>query len=373
MKTMKPALALALVACAAQKSDHGLASVGVALTAAGQDGATYRLTPGTRLSFNTTSVTGIPNYDVNLDGDGDVVFEVAPGTYDASLYLPDDPPGFVRTEWTLERTVNGVTDTVNAELITPQPTTMTVTQAGPNNLVFQFRTTTGTIIFSHAPVDVGIGVSPATTYSASESGSGITGEPGFTGPYAAALEALMPPARTPIDVAVAGHMTGPWVDSGGTLDPPDQGGVNESVCAPFAIDSLTGSAQAGLQALIAESNHGDAPAYLLGHADICVVDRGTYSQIWIRVAREGTAETTAFQAAFAPDNPVAAFYLRIVGDLPTRVYDSDTGEFDSDALLGTQSITMSDLHLSVRNDADSTQWYNSGNIAGADTFTFSTQ
>jgi hypothetical protein len=373
MRTMKLALALAVAGCAAQKTSHELASVGVALTTTGQDGGTYRLQQGTRLSFNATSPTQSPNYDVNLDGDGNLTFKVVPGTYAATLYLSTDPPNFTRTEWRLERTVNGVTDTITAELVTPQGSAMTVTEAGPNNLVFQFKTLTGTIVFGRAPVDVSIGVSPATNFTASESGSGVTGIPAFGGPYAAGLQALLPGAGTTLNITIAGHMTGPWVDTGGTIDPPDQGGVNLSVCAPIALDSLSGGDQAGFLALIAEANHGGAPNYLFGQSDICIIDRGTFSQVWMRVAREGTADTVAFQTAFAPDNPAAVFYIRVVGDLPTRVYNSDTGELDSNALLGTQSLPMTDLHLVVRSDVDQSIWYNSRPITGTETFIFSAQ
>src|SRR5262249_21729278 len=104
----------------------------------------------------------------------------------------------------------------------------------------------------------------------------------------------------------------------------------------------------------------------------CVTDDGTTSQIRIRVTREGTADTAAFQAAFAPDNPSAMYHIQVFGALPTRVYNAGTGEFDSDALLGMQTLNMA-LRLQVRDGLNAGVLWYAGNALGTETFSFSAQ
>jgi len=365
-RTLTTALALALAACA-QDGAEEVGSVGLAVTTVGGDGATYRLTPGARVSLSTTNPSGTPNYDVGLDGDGAVVtVRVVPGTYIATLYLDNN---FNQTEWALMRTVNGVTDTVNGQLETQQPVTLVVSGGQTSNLVFEFAITTGKIVFGRGNLNIGIGANQATNYTASESGSGnIAGMPTFSGPYATGLQALLPGAGVQgLQIAISGHNIGPWIDAGGTIDPD---GLNEAVCAPFQIDSLTGGGHPGLVALVQEANHGNAPSFLFGHSNICVIDDGTTGHIRLRATREGTADTAAFQTAFAPNNPPAMFHIQVLGDLPTRVYNATTGEFDSDALLGMQTLNMQ-LRLQVRDDTDGTVFWYAANAPGTETFSFS--
>lgn len=358
--------ALALAACATQDQ---LASIDTALTATGADGATYRLAVGTRLSFNTTAASGQPNYDVNLDTDStDVVFHAAPGSYSASLYNTN---ATYTTVWPLQRTLNGVTDTVFAQLVTPMPVTVAVVGGQTTNLAFAFAVTGGTITFGRGNVDVVIGVGQATGYTGGASGSGnVTGTPTVGGPNPASLAALMPAAgATNLSIAVAGHMTGPWAESGGTVDPD---GLSQFVCAPFQIDSASGSGNTGVADLVAEATFagGTAPSFLYGSSNLCVIDTGTTNQVRIRMTREGAADTAAFQAIFG--SAAAMFHVQVIGTLPSRIYDSTAGTFDVDALLGMQTLPLT-LRLQIRDDADLvTPWY-IANVSGTETFSFAAQ
>jgi hypothetical protein len=358
-------LCLALAACAADKPED-VGTVGMAVTTAGPDGATYRLTPGTRLELFGS--TGLPNYDVGLDGDSSVVtIPVSPGDYQASLFHEN---GYT-TDWPLERTSGTSTGTVNGHLITAQPVALTVTSAQTTSLVLQFTVATaGTISFDRGDIGVSIDVSQqqATGFTASADGTGsVIGTPLFSGPFAAGLTALLPGAGTQgLQASVSGHLTGAWQEVGGAIDPD---GVALSVCAPFQLDSASGSGHPGLVALIDEANHGEAPNFLFGNASICVIDNGTTGQVRLRFSREGTAETASFQNVLG--TAATIFHVQMLGDLPTRAYNSDTGAFDVNALVGTSDLPMT-LRLQVRDDADLiTLWYNA-RIVGTETFSFAT-
>src|SRR5262249_7794514 len=158
---------------------------------------------------------------------------------------------------------------------------------------------------------------------------------------------LMPAAGAKgFQIAIQGHMTGPWDDAGGTIDPD---GLNEAACASFHLDGLSSPDNPdGLTALIAEANHGTADSFLYGPSNLCVIDDGTTSHSRIRATREGPADTVTFQhiLGVAP----AMFHIQVIGDLPTRVYNADTGLLDTDALLGTQTLPMT-LKIQIRDDA----------------------
>lgn len=357
--TIVSTLFLLVSACTAGESDG---SVAAALTTTGADGATYRLTPGTRLQ---ASGTGLPGYDVGLDGDGAVVsIPVAPGDYQASIYHPN---GYT-TEWPLERTANGSTTIVTGELITPQPAALTVESAQTTSFVLQFDVgTAGTITFDRGSLGVSVGVNehPATGFTAAGDGTGdVVGTPLSDGPFGAGLAALLPAAgATGLHVAVSGHVTGPWAESGGSRDPD---GIAQFVCAPMQLDATSTTGNDGLAALIAEANHGTAPDFLYGNANLCVIDNGTTAQVRIRLSREGAAESPAFTAILGTTPTL--FHVQLVADLPTRVYNSDTGVFDADAILGAASLPMH-LKLQVRDGSDIGAFWYAANVAGTETFT----
>lgn len=356
-------LALTTPACT---THDDVGSVSMAVTSTGTDGATYRLTPGTRLSVDSTSPNGVPNYDVGLDGDStDVSFQVQTGSYDANIYHPN---GYT-TEWPLERTYGGITSTVTAELITPQPVALTVLSGQTTSLVLQFQVDGGgTVTFDHGSIDVTVvvGEHPASAFDVGASGTGdIAGSPLIDGPYAPPLSGFMPGAgATGLQIAVTGHTTGAWAEVGGSVDPD---GLNLSVCAPFQLDTTSGSGNDGLIALIAEANHGTAPSFLYGSANLCVIDDGTNGYLRIRFSREGTAETPAFQSILG--TAPTLFHVQVLGQLPTRAYNSQTGTFDVDALLGTRDLPLI-IKLQLRDDTDLGVFWYSARANGTGTFSF---
>ena len=363
MKRLYAISTLLLLVSACATDDRDLGGVAAALTSTGADGATYRLTPGTRL---TLSGTNLPGYDVGLDGDGTVVtVPVAPGDYQASIY---DQNGDT-TAWPLERTLNGTTTIVTGQLVTPQPAPLTVVSQQTTSLVLQFDVATaGTITFDRGTVGVSVGVNeqPGKGFTAGADGTGdVAGAPLSDGPYAAGLAALLPGAGvTGLHVAVSGHVTGPWAESGGSRDPD---GISEFVCAPFQLDASSGSGNDGLVALIAEANHGTAPDFLYGNANLCVIDNGTTGQVRLRLSREGAAETPAFTTILGTAS--ALFHVQILGDLPTRVYNSDTGVLDANALLGAGSLPMH-LKLQVRDGTNIGSFWYAATVNGTETFSF---
>jgi hypothetical protein len=247
--------------------------------------------------------------------------------------------------------------------------TISVAGGQTTSLVFQFTVATaGTITFDHGNIGVAIdvGQQQANGFTASADGTGnVTGTPLSTGPFADGLRAFMPgTGATGLQISVSGHVTGPFAEVGGVIDPDS---MSASVCAPFQLDSTSGSGHDGLIALIAEANHGTAPTFINGSANICVIDTGTSSQVRLRLSREGAAETPSFAGILGTAPTV--FHIQVIGDLPTRAYDSQTGVFDVNALVGTFSLPMT-LRLQIRDDTDFiTLWYNA-RILGTETFTF---
>jgi hypothetical protein len=360
-------LALAVAACAKPGDDTGgtPGSIGIALVTTGADGATYRLTPGTRLSLTQAGDGAV--WDFPLDGDGAVVtLRVPPGDYNAEIY---NDSGFT-TQWPLDRSGGGEpSTTVTATLVSAQPASVTVVSGETASLVFQFSVgTAGMLTFDRGSVDVSIGVSeqPATHFSTSATGTGdVTGGPVFGAPYDQTLPAIMPAAgATGLQISVSGQLSGAWAGDGGGS--PEAGFY---ICAPMQISSVSASGNDGFAALIAETGHGSAPAFGQNPASLCVIDYGDGipNQVRIRLSREGVAETPTLANVLG--TAPALFHHQVLGDLPVRVYDAAQGTFDGNALLGTRTLPMT-LKTQIRNDSDfSVFWYNE-RITGQMTFSF---
>jgi len=365
------ALALVLGACAASDETRGeIGSVGVALVTTGSDGAFYRLTPGTRLSLTRGAQGPVQaNYDVSLDSDAtSVTFPVPPGDYQAWIY---HPAGGYTTEWPLERINPDETwETVTADLVTPQPVPLTVVQGATTTLVLELRIPTGgTISFNRGSVAVAIdvGEQQATSFATSLQGTGdVIGTPVFAGAQAETLRTLLPDTgATGLQISVGGQLTGPWEEAGGSAEPDS---LAYSICAPLSITSASASGSTGLAALVQETGHGDAPSFLFGPASICIVDGGDAvpNQVRIRMSRQGAAETPTFADLFGTD-PLL-FWIIIRGDLPQRVYDSQNGWLDLDALRRAHDLNMTMRPL-LGDDVTSEIYYVS-TVSGQMTYSF---
>jgi hypothetical protein len=352
-------LAMAAGGCGALEQEEGdLGTVGLAIVATGSDGATYRLTPGTLIALRREAPRFIWNQ--SLDGDAPVVsIALPPGTYEAGLSHDE---GYT-TSWPLERTIDGVTTTVTAELLTAQPVTVTVLPNSPTSLVFDFRVVTGPrVTFDRGALDVSIDadVVTATSFDSSFTTSDLTVTAGFVdGPWAAELEARLPPVGTTgLSVSLAVQLTGPFQEVGGEAS-------NNSLCAPVNVTTNLGAGSAGFADLIAEAGHGDAPGYLFGPASLCVQDDGISNVIRFRTSRVGLGETNTF-ADLTGDFQWSHVFL---GELTERVYDFQGATFDIEALLQQSGTLVLGGFARVLSPADNTVWY-TANLSGTMSFSF---
>ena len=355
-------LALSLAACATDADKTG--EVSTPVETVGGDGATYHLPQSTRLSLG--SIGSIANYDVGLDGDSSVVsVRVAEGSYQAGIYNTDHD---YTTDWPLVRTApDGTTSTVIATLITPQPVAMNVVADQTTSLMFQFSIASGgTITFGHGTVAIaiGVGLQPATSFTASMHGSGdVLGTPNVTGPYANALTQALPSAgATGLAISVDVRLTGSWQEAGGSID---SDGISLAVCAPIALMASSASGNTGFADVIAETGHGNAPDFLFGPASLCITDFGDVEEVRIRISREGVAETGTFTTMLGTQP--ALFWNVLRGTLPTRVYDSQNGILNLDALAGIAALPM---RLVTRVGADPSDLWFGETVTGTMTFSF---
>jgi hypothetical protein len=361
-KFLSLGLAVLLGACFTETSTTG--TVDMPLTSVGSDGATYRLPDGTRL---TLAADPSPFYDVGLDGDSaTVTFSAAEGSYQADLYNLDHE---YTTQWPLLRTApDGTVSTVDAHLVTALPVATTVVADQATSLRFQFSIPSGgTVTFGHGTVSVTVGVDevPASGYTVSAQGTGnVAGIPAITGPHAAELAAALPgEGATGLSISLTATVTGPWQETGGTIDAD---GMLLTACAPIALTAHAGSGHTGFADLIAEAGHGDSPGFLFGPLSLCVNDFGTSTEVRVRMSRLGPAETPTFSAITGSDPVLFWNVLRVT--FPTRIYNSDAGTLDLDALTGTRDLPMR-LVTRVGTDTSAPLWYQ-GSVTGQVTFSF---
>jgi hypothetical protein len=351
-------LGVVLSGCSAEEGEEELGSVGLAVVATGSDGATYRLTPGTRIGLFREAPQFI--WDQSLDGDSSVVtIRLPPGTYLAEIF---HDTGYTTT-WPLERTLGGETTTVMADLLTAQPATVAVAANASTSLIFEFRLPTGPVTFGRGNLDVSINVAdPATSFDSSFTTSDLAVTSVFVaseGPHAAALTSALPTAGTSgLGVSISMALTGPWQEGGG-----DE--ALTSICAPVTVTQNVGTGHAGFADAIAEAGHGDAPGFLFGPASVCVFDYGTFNRIRFRTSRAGAGETATFSGIGGDFTWFHVFY----GDLPERVYDFQNATFDVDALMDQSGSLSMSGNVRVLDPTGALMWYNAA-VSGTMAFSF---
>jgi hypothetical protein len=146
------ALAAALAAaCSETEADtdaYGPISAAIATT--GSDGATYRLADGAYVQVVNASF----NDSFSLDGDTPTVsFDVPVGTYDVYIGNYYGPLDLLRVGG------DGTPELVSAQLITPLPLTVDVSENMTSQVAFQFQVSNGgTITFGQGTLEVAINV-----------------------------------------------------------------------------------------------------------------------------------------------------------------------------------------------------------------------
>lgn len=136
---------------------NGTGTVGLKLQTVDPDsGAIYRLPPGSIVALQRTDIVEDFTEAFTLEGDVEVVQLEMPAAPYAGRLRNLGVDGDV---WTLERTVGGVTETVQAVLVTPMPVPLVVTADASTPLVFTFQVPdAGPITFGHGSVDVSMEV-----------------------------------------------------------------------------------------------------------------------------------------------------------------------------------------------------------------------
>jgi hypothetical protein len=346
------AAALLLAACSTVE-EYG--HVRVALETVGDDGETYRLTPGTRLFVTSGSFF----YGATLDGNETTLsFELPPGDYEGELFHHD---GY-STRWPLDRIfADGTTEVVTAELITPIPALFSITEGETTQLVFEFRLPTGdTVTFDRGQLDVSISVEreSATSFDAQLDGTlGVeTVQLGDAPPEV--LEALPEEGTAGLSVFIDATLTGDWLEVGG------EEGSDLNLCAPLEIRFMAGHGHDGFGDLIAEAGFGESPGFLFGSASICLVDTGDTNLIRIRTSRVGEPTT----ATFAGSTDELLVMNIFMGELPAKAYDFESATLDLDVLLGQVSMPLFGTSFVFDQDFG-TLWYGA-TYDGEMTFSF---
>jgi hypothetical protein len=341
---------LALAACVADDGAERTGHIALAVVAAGPDGATYRLPQGTILEMQ-------PGYSFPLDGDGAIVtVQLSPGTYDAWLFASTASGAGSLIEWPLDRiAADGSVDSVNATLVTSQPAPVTVVAGQTTPLVLEFRIATGgTVRFERGDVAVSIDVggTPATAFTASAQGTFGTTSLQSTALFVGRLPGN---GATGLSLSVTGAVTGAWQEAGG--DPT--GGFY--ICAPLTVTARSGSGSTGFADFVEEVGIGDAPNYLFGPANVCVVDYGALGNAFrVRLTKQGAGTTPTFA-----DITDGLFSVVLFGTLSEKVYDYAAGTFDLDALMRAHT---QNLNGSIRASATAPGGFYLAGVSGQMTF-----
>jgi FG-GAP-like repeat len=154
-------LPLLLLACQGAPAEGGVVhtgSVQMALVSS-SNGATYRL-HGAQFAVTGPTPTTLDS-DVQPDAT-QLTTTLAVGDYQVAL----------QDGWDLERLDNGTYETIQATLISPNPTAFTISDGGVTSLVYQFQTSGGVITIGTGTLDIGIAV------TASGGGGGAGGSTG---------------------------------------------------------------------------------------------------------------------------------------------------------------------------------------------------
>ena len=341
------AAAAMLAGCAETGADEdSYGSLAAAVTATGEDGATYRLPAGTWVQvWNGTF------YDSWLmDGDATVVsVEVPVGDYYVSLAHAD---GYT-VEWPLDRTnPDATTETVNSTLLTPQPVSVTVTEGAVSTLVFQFQVVNGgTVTFAHGVIDISIDVdvTESTVGRAMFSGNYVKSYESVGPTAPPELAALLPATGDTVFHQIRVNVLGDWVQTS-----------SNSACS--SVQLVSGIVSLSLFDVTREAWYPDASAQL------CVYGNVYAPFIYISSSRSGAALTPNFQAL---GDYQFYFQQAMSTTLPDAVFDGET--LDLGALTGTfdlaANLTTSIFAMPTGGSAWE-NWYNDGNDGSSVTFEF---
>jgi len=286
-------------------SDVGAGPIGrvtVALEAVGSDGAAYQFPPGSYLAvFNTPSET----FDVAfaLDGTETVLAETLPiGNYAMNL---DGARQLIRT-------VNGISQTVPAISIDPQPVTFSIVQNMTTPLVLHFAVASLVdVTFQTGRLQLSIDVSPTSTTMANHGQESATFTE--TSQLITAGLGLEAPLGLVAGETDSESLTFDLTSAFALSSPPRE------LCANISVDSVTSpSSSTGFRALMEEVVGVTGAA-----GTVCITDFGAQGndQVHIRFSRTGAAPVD--QQAFLPGTNYK-FAAQLFFDAGGEIFDTAT-------------------------------------------------
>jgi hypothetical protein len=321
----------ALMAAGCDQQDESFGSVGAALTATDDSGATYRLPAGSRLDLGSSTYFD----SFSLDGDAAVVhIDLPVGDYQA--WLSHDF-GYT-SAWPLQRTApDGTVQTVTGYLITPMPQALTIFEGTTTSLVLAFEVPEfGAVTFAEGTLDVSVDIEQ-TTAGGVEVQAGAVMNADIVQAGAGAppeLATRLPALGDAVELSLGATITGPWNKASST-----------SACAPGMLATL-GAVDPGVIDLVLEAN---------GAVQVCVFDSEP-PQLRILATRIGAPSTPTFDDL--PGDQMT-FLASMIVELPGPVFDGET--LDLDPAAGTHTAFVSSaLEVGSIQGGEWQSWYHAG-------------
>jgi hypothetical protein len=284
-------------------SSESVGNVEVALSATGPDGATYSLPPSTMLYMAGSAIIAGPHLDAPTATQS---FSVPSGNYQVTLMGGNDAGTF-----TLNREADGGATTVTANLVDPQPRTVTVTAGQTTPIVFHFVIPeVGNVTFSEGMVTASVQVDAG---GIAATGAVVSGPLLFQTDVLGnntAVNGLFTPWDSPTEsISLTLPFTGGWMAS---LD---------SVCthgtaAVTATPSVSSPTDANVAAFLSEV---DGAGF-----DLCLFDANAGGATYLTIERTGLPVSPAFLGALGANAYFTLFSFSLVFQPPAPLFDGTT-------------------------------------------------
>jgi hypothetical protein len=305
---MAPALASALAGCSSgggggsANASETTGSMEVALSTTGPDGATYSLPPTTTLLMSSPVIIADPYLNATTPTQS---FSLPAGNYQVTLQGGTDAGAFV-----LNRTAGGVTSTMTAFLVDPQPRTVTLTAGRTTPVVFHFLIPEiGNVTFSNGTLVSSIQVDAG---GASASHAVVTGPLVFQNVFPGmdpSVAALFSSWDTPTEqISITMSFTTGWTAA---LDSACVDGTATVTATP----SVNSANDQNVAAFLSEFNGAGF--------SLCLADANNGGGVNLIFERTGTPESPQFQMAVGATDEMN-YYFQLNGTPPTPLFDGVT-------------------------------------------------
>jgi hypothetical protein len=297
------------IACSAQNTGAVAESTGTleaALSAVGPDGATYTFESNDYFDVNSSPYN--PDFNAvgfGLNGSGNITTSFPVGGYVGTLYGGTTSADGGVTVFTLVRTIDGGSSTVQATLLDSGTYPFEIVAGQTTSITIHLNVAgLGTVTFSTGTLSVGTSI---TQSDGGGSGAVLVGSSTVTsqtlGGPAAVQTALTTAAGSAFAYSATVTFAVPWT--------PEVG----SVCAiGTAQMTVPAGASTGAATLLGELNGASS--------EVCVEDNTT-GQVTVSIYRTGTPQTAALKAATTDS---ISFQLNSYGSLGFQAYN-DTSFF----------------------------------------------